>query len=72
MLAVPVAPADTVTQLGTEVDDLMCLSQPEFFKLSAHTTAISIRLRTTQSSHYSMRQHAESFRFRKAVPRCDL
>lgn len=31
VLAVPVAPADTVMQLRTEVDDLVCLSQPEFF-----------------------------------------
>ena len=31
VLAVPVAPADTVAQLRAEVDDLVCLSQPEFF-----------------------------------------
>ena len=31
VLAVPVAPADTVAQLRAEVDDLVCLSQPAFF-----------------------------------------
>ena len=31
VLAVPVAPADTVARLRGEVDDLVCLSQPEFF-----------------------------------------
>ena len=31
VLAVPVAPADTVAQLRAEVDDLVCLSQLEFF-----------------------------------------
>ena len=31
VLAVPVAPADTVALLRGEVDDLVCLSQPEFF-----------------------------------------
>ena len=31
VLAVPVAPADTAAQLRAEVDDLVCLSQPEFF-----------------------------------------
>ena len=31
VLAVPVAPADTVAQLLAEVDDSVCLSQPEFF-----------------------------------------
>jgi len=32
VLAVPVAPAETVAELGVEVDDLVCLSQPEFFR----------------------------------------
>jgi putative phosphoribosyl transferase len=37
VLAVPVAPADTVAQLCDEVDDLVCLSQPEFFNaVGAH------------------------------------
>ena len=31
VLAVPVAPAETVQQLRIEVDDLVCLSEPEFF-----------------------------------------
>jgi putative phosphoribosyl transferase len=31
VLAVPVAPADTVAQLRDEVDDLLCLSEPAFF-----------------------------------------
>jgi len=31
VLAVPVAPADTVAQLRGEVNELVCLSQPEFF-----------------------------------------
>ena len=31
VLAVPVAPADTVAQLRAEVDELVCLSQPAFF-----------------------------------------
>jgi len=31
VLAVPVAPADTVAQLQDAVNDLVCLSQPEFF-----------------------------------------
>ena len=31
ILAAPVAPADTVARLRAEVDDLVCLSQPEFF-----------------------------------------
>ena len=31
VLAVPVAAADTAAQLRAEVDDLVCLSQPEFF-----------------------------------------
>jgi len=31
VLAVPVAPAETVALLRDEVDDLVCLSQPEFF-----------------------------------------
>ena len=31
VLAVPVAPADTVAQLHAAVDDLVCLSQPAFF-----------------------------------------
>ncbi|MGZ5277311.1 MAG: phosphoribosyltransferase [Caldimonas sp.] len=31
VLAVPVAPADTVARLRGEVDDLVCLSQPAFF-----------------------------------------
>ena len=31
VLAVPVAPAHVVAQLRAEVDDLVCLSQPEFF-----------------------------------------
>ncbi|HEX7439024.1 MAG TPA: phosphoribosyltransferase [Caldimonas sp.] len=37
VLAVPVAPADTVAQLRDEVDDLLCLSQPAFFRaVGAH------------------------------------
>jgi putative phosphoribosyl transferase len=31
VLAVPVAPADTVQQLRVAVDEVVCLSQPEFF-----------------------------------------
>jgi putative phosphoribosyl transferase len=31
VLAVPVAPPDTVAQLRSEVDDLVCLAQPEVF-----------------------------------------
>ncbi len=31
VLAVPVAPADTLAQLGPEVDDIVCLAQPEPF-----------------------------------------
>jgi putative phosphoribosyl transferase len=31
VLAVPVAPADTIEALRGEVDELVCLSQPEFF-----------------------------------------
>ncbi|HJV96798.1 MAG TPA: phosphoribosyltransferase family protein, partial [Albitalea sp.] len=31
VLAVPVAPPDTVAALRGEVDDLVCLSQPEYF-----------------------------------------
>lgn len=31
VLAVPVAPADTVELLRAEVDDLVCLAKPEFF-----------------------------------------
>jgi putative phosphoribosyl transferase len=31
VLAVPVAPADTVARLRAEVDELVCLSQPEYF-----------------------------------------
>jgi putative phosphoribosyl transferase len=31
VLAVPVAPADTIARLRGEVDELVCLSQPEFF-----------------------------------------
>lgn len=37
VLAVPVAPADAVAQLRAEVDDLVCLSQPAFFRaVGAH------------------------------------
>jgi putative phosphoribosyl transferase len=31
VLAVPVAPADTLAQLGPEVDDIVCLARPEPF-----------------------------------------
>lgn len=31
VLAVPVAPADTVAQLSAEVDEMVCLSQPRIF-----------------------------------------
>ena len=31
VLAVPVAPADTVAELRSEVDDLVCVAQPSFF-----------------------------------------
>jgi putative phosphoribosyl transferase len=31
VLAVPVAPAETVAELSSLVDDVVCLSQPEFF-----------------------------------------
>jgi putative phosphoribosyl transferase len=31
IVAVPVAPADTVQALRAEVDDIVCLEQPEFF-----------------------------------------
>jgi putative phosphoribosyl transferase len=31
VLAVPVAPTDTITQLRTEADDVVCLEQHEFF-----------------------------------------
>jgi putative phosphoribosyl transferase len=37
VLAVPVAPADTVAELKSEVDDLICLSQPDpFFAIGVH------------------------------------
>jgi putative phosphoribosyl transferase len=37
VLAVPVAPADTVAALAQECDELVCLHQPEpFYAVGAH------------------------------------
>ena len=32
MLAVPVAPADTISELSPLFNDVVCLSQPAFFR----------------------------------------
>lgn len=32
VIAVPVAPADTVEMLGSQVDDLVCLAMPDYFR----------------------------------------
>jgi putative phosphoribosyl transferase len=43
ILAVPVAPLDTLEALKQEVDEIVCLYTPDQFSPSAHTTSTFTR-----------------------------